>query len=463
MAYRTWQMRRNTAALAAASNPVLAAGEPGFETDTGKIKIGNGTRTWNTLPAYDPASQIPSLLNRVLSITDATGNALEIYQVWIPYFLSEGFSQANLNGLLCGGFWIDKYQACQPAASNVSRGGLTPDSPGSGVGAACKPHVVPWANISWNTAKTVLENRGGSGNVGSGTCANNAATDLDGVSEFLVSDITHLVGRHLELTVGGTTYYRRIIQTGKASATSAEIPKCVQFYPDLPSGVTITYATDTYRIVGHHMITAYEWFSLAAWAMKYRYQYSLGYPKGNNDYGKDIGDTRGVQVEGLADPIQPGDATHDLKRVLTGSGPATWSLNGREDGVWDLNGNIWEWVLQKVTTDGSGMVIATGYPGEGISVLPTGISGQKITALYAPDAPVSGQSMASHIFAPSALSASGVAEFGYCSAGWDLTAGTYATRKGGYWNDALNAGIWSTSDSFQPALTVTNVGIRGVF
>ena len=58
MAYRTWQMRRNTAALAAASNPVLAAGEPGFETDTGHFKIGDGTRHWNDLPTFGPGNAL---------------------------------------------------------------------------------------------------------------------------------------------------------------------------------------------------------------------------------------------------------------------------------------------------------------------------------------------------------------------------------------------------------------------
>jgi hypothetical protein len=44
------QVRRDTAANWTASNPVLAAGEPGFETDTGKVKYGDGVRNWATLP-----------------------------------------------------------------------------------------------------------------------------------------------------------------------------------------------------------------------------------------------------------------------------------------------------------------------------------------------------------------------------------------------------------------------------
>ena len=34
------------------SNPVLEAGEPGFETDTKKLKMGNGSSAWNDLPYF---------------------------------------------------------------------------------------------------------------------------------------------------------------------------------------------------------------------------------------------------------------------------------------------------------------------------------------------------------------------------------------------------------------------------
>jgi len=43
------QQRRGTAADWSAANPVLAAGEIGFESDTGVIKVGDGVTAWNTL------------------------------------------------------------------------------------------------------------------------------------------------------------------------------------------------------------------------------------------------------------------------------------------------------------------------------------------------------------------------------------------------------------------------------
>ena len=44
------QIRKGTAALWTAVNPILAEGELGLETDTGKIKGGNGIDAWNSLP-----------------------------------------------------------------------------------------------------------------------------------------------------------------------------------------------------------------------------------------------------------------------------------------------------------------------------------------------------------------------------------------------------------------------------
>lgn len=43
------QIRRGTAAQWTSANPVLASGEFGYETDTGKAKIGNGVTAWNSL------------------------------------------------------------------------------------------------------------------------------------------------------------------------------------------------------------------------------------------------------------------------------------------------------------------------------------------------------------------------------------------------------------------------------
>jgi hypothetical protein len=44
------QLKRGTAAALTSANPVLAAGEMVFETDTKKTKVGDGTTAWTSLP-----------------------------------------------------------------------------------------------------------------------------------------------------------------------------------------------------------------------------------------------------------------------------------------------------------------------------------------------------------------------------------------------------------------------------
>lgn len=44
------QLKRGSSTAWKRLNPVLAIGEPGFEKDTGRLKIGDGISSWNELP-----------------------------------------------------------------------------------------------------------------------------------------------------------------------------------------------------------------------------------------------------------------------------------------------------------------------------------------------------------------------------------------------------------------------------
>ena len=46
------RLRRGTAVQWTDANPVLALGEPGYETDTSRVKIGDGTTAWNALAYF---------------------------------------------------------------------------------------------------------------------------------------------------------------------------------------------------------------------------------------------------------------------------------------------------------------------------------------------------------------------------------------------------------------------------
>jgi hypothetical protein len=55
-----YQLRRDTAANWASVNPILGAGEPGWESDTGLLKVGDGSSIYTSLP-YLPCSAIVPL------------------------------------------------------------------------------------------------------------------------------------------------------------------------------------------------------------------------------------------------------------------------------------------------------------------------------------------------------------------------------------------------------------------
>ena len=50
-----FQLRRSTSYNWNSINPILQSGEPGFESDTYKLKIGDGIRAWNILPYISSA------------------------------------------------------------------------------------------------------------------------------------------------------------------------------------------------------------------------------------------------------------------------------------------------------------------------------------------------------------------------------------------------------------------------
>jgi hypothetical protein len=75
------QQRRGTKDQWTAANPILAAGEIGFETDTSKFKMGNGSSTWSALTYFANAAELaniidgaPDLLNTLNELAAAIGD-----------------------------------------------------------------------------------------------------------------------------------------------------------------------------------------------------------------------------------------------------------------------------------------------------------------------------------------------------------------------------------------------------
>ena len=71
------KLRRDTAANWVSVNPILSAGEPGLETDTNKIKYGDGSSRWNSLP-YPTVTFPTSIAAASLASNVAGGTANQL-------------------------------------------------------------------------------------------------------------------------------------------------------------------------------------------------------------------------------------------------------------------------------------------------------------------------------------------------------------------------------------------------
>lgn len=84
---------------------------------------------------------------------------------------------------------------------------------------------------------------------------------------------------------------------------------------------------------GWHLMSAWEWGALALWCKKNGHL-----PYGNNNYGKDSRETLYKAIPTYK------DGNGATCRVATGTGPVTWSHDNTPAGIYDLNGNVYEWV-----------------------------------------------------------------------------------------------------------------------
>ena len=92
------QNRRGTAALWASTNPVLAQGEWGVETDTMKFKLGDGINAWNSLGyatsgAYTP-TQYSLNVSNVFS-TSGSFNGSAVFSLDLPSTIARNAQSAS--------------------------------------------------------------------------------------------------------------------------------------------------------------------------------------------------------------------------------------------------------------------------------------------------------------------------------------------------------------------------------
>ncbi|MCD8294693.1 MAG: SUMF1/EgtB/PvdO family nonheme iron enzyme [Clostridia bacterium] len=154
------------------------------------------------------------------------------------------------------------------------------------------------------------------------------------IPKFKLSDVIDggADAYHPAFIVNGTTLdyiyiskYPNVVENGRAYSKPGVDPAASITWTDSKAACEAKGA-------GWHMMTKSEYAAIALWCKKNGFM-----PWGNNSYGKD---TR----ESLYKAIPSSYDGTTINRTLTGSGPLTWSHTGEPDGIWDLNGNVAEWV-----------------------------------------------------------------------------------------------------------------------
>lgn len=144
-----------------------------------------------------------------------------------------------------------------------------------------------------------------------------------------------LSGTHPAFIVDGVEKPEIFIGTYQGRIVGGELLSLPNVEPTHSTNYTNFLAAARACGNGHHLITNAEWSAVALQCYKDNTQ-----PLGNTYYGRSSENP--LLIGRRADGLNPGD-TSGSARTLTGSGPVEWRHNGKENGIADLSGNVWEW------------------------------------------------------------------------------------------------------------------------
>lgn len=161
-------------------------------------------------------------------------------------------------------------------------------------------------------------------------------TYMNIIKKFDMSTIDpSLSGTHPAFIVNGVEKPEIFIGTYQGRIIGGELLSLPNVEPTYSTNYTDFLTAARANGSGHHLITNAEWSAVALQCFKDNKQ-----PMGNSYYGRSSENP--LLIGRRADGLNPGD-TSGSARTLTGSGPVEWRHNGKENGIADLSGNVWEW------------------------------------------------------------------------------------------------------------------------
>lgn len=181
------QFKRGLASSWASANPVLYVGECGFETDTGKLKVGNGTSNWNSLPYFfgDISGANLADFGDVSGATPNSGNFLKFTgSVWEPVSVSV----SDITGITAS---TTELNYVDGVTSSIQ------DQLNSKASSSSSPVITLSGDLTGSVTLTNL----GSGTLNASIAANSVALGTDTTGNY-VSDVTAGTGVTVTHTPG---------------------------------------------------------------------------------------------------------------------------------------------------------------------------------------------------------------------------------------------------------------------